>query len=61
MKNKIPKGKLKHDGDSGDGKRQFVVHTGTENFRLEVDTDDVDSAEAKRMMKELIRRWNSYK
>lgn len=60
---KIPKGKLKADGSTGDGKAMFIVHAGNngyEDLRIEVDTDDCDRTHAKRMAKELIRRWNSF-
>lgn len=60
---KIPKGKLKYDGETGDGKVAFIVHTANDScndLRIEVDIDDVNSEYANRMMKELIRRWNSF-
>lgn len=57
---KIPKGKLKYNGESGDGKRAFIRHTGSETLGIEIDTDDVNHDEVKPMIKELIRRWNSF-
>lgn len=62
MKN-IPKGKLKLDGESGDNKRAFVIHSANDGYmdlRIEVDTDDCDRAYATAMMREMIRRWNSF-
>lgn len=60
---KIPNGKLKYDGNSGDDKRLFIVHQsndGYEDLRIEIDNDDVDHKYVKIMAKELIRRWNSF-
>lgn len=59
---KIPKGKLKPDGDSGDGKRMFIVGTfndGSHDLRIEIDTDDCDGDFARACAKELIKRWNA--
>lgn len=59
---KIPKGKLKFDGETGDGKAMFIVHSSNDGYydlRIEIDTDDVNSRFAKRMARELVRRWNS--
>lgn len=50
----LPKGILKLDGDSDDGKRAFVVHSandGWNDLRIEFDTDDCDREYAKRMMR----------
>lgn len=57
------KGKLKNDGDTGDGKCMFISwenNDGYQDFRIEVNTDDCDKMFAKKMAEELIRRWNSY-
>lgn len=53
---------LKWDGESGDGKRAFVVakeNDGFQDLRIEVDTDDCDGEHAKKMMSEVIRRCNA--
>lgn len=55
-------GKLKDDGDSGDGKRTFVVDDkgdGWTAVRIEIDTDDCDSEHAKAFKAALIELWNS--
>ena len=52
---------LKWDGDSGDGKRAFVVakeNDGWKDLRLELDTDDCDGEHAKKIMREIMRRVN---
>jgi hypothetical protein len=52
---------LKWNGDSGDGKRSFVVaeeNDGWKDLRIEVDTDDCDSEYAKKTMQEVINRCN---
>jgi hypothetical protein len=62
MNAKILTGKLKLDGDSGDGKRQFVVannNNGWEDLRIEVDTDDCDSKYAKAFMNHIIKVVNA--
>ena len=54
---------LKWDGDTGDGKRAFVVATqndGWQDLRIEVDTDDCDSKHAKAAMQIVIDRCNAY-
>jgi hypothetical protein len=53
---------LKWAGDSGDGKRAFVVaneNDGWKDLRIEVDTDDCDRKHAKEMMGEVIKRCNA--
>lgn len=63
MKTNIERfGKLKCDGDTGDGKRTFVVDDrgdGWKDIRIEIDTDDCDSKHAKAFKKALIKLWNS--
>jgi len=54
--------KLKWDGNTGDGKRAFVVaesNDGWQDLRIEVDTDDCDSEFAKAAMQEVIDRVNA--
>ncbi len=56
-------GRIKTDGDSGDGKRQFVVgefNDGFHDLRIVVVSDDCVSKFAKQCVKELILRWNSF-
>ena len=53
---------LKWDGETGDGKRAFVVaeeNDGYKDLRIEVDTDDCDGKHAKKLMKEVMRRCNA--
>ena len=53
---------LKWEGETGDGKRVFVVaaeNDGWRDLRIEVDTDDCDSEHAKAMMQEVIDRCNA--
>lgn len=53
---------LKWDGESGDGKRAYVVakeNDGWKDLRIEVDTDDCNKKYAKKMMKEVMRRCNA--
>lgn len=52
---------LKWEGESGDGKRAFVVadqNDGWRDLRIEVDTDDCDSDAARAIMQEVIDRCN---
>ena len=52
------------DGDTGDGKRAFVVaeqNDGWQDLRIEVDTDDCDSDFAKAAMQEVIDRVNAHR
>lgn len=52
---------LKWDGESGDGKRAFVVakeNDGYQDVRIELDTDDCDKKHARKVMNEIIRRCN---
>lgn len=62
MKSNIERfGKLKDDGNTGDGKRTFVIddrNDGWKDIRIEIDTDDCDSAHAKAFKKALIKLWN---
>ena len=54
--------KLKWEGNTGDGKRAFVVaasNDGWRDLRIEVDTDDCDSEFAKAAMQEVIDRVNA--
>lgn len=53
---------LKWAGNSGDGKRAFVVaeqNDGWQDLRIEVDTADCDGEHAKAMMQEVIDRCNA--
>lgn len=53
---------LKWDGDTGDGKRAFVVaeqNDGWNDLRIEVDTDDCNSEFARRAMQTVIDRVNA--
>lgn len=53
---------LEWDGETGDGKRAFIVakeNNGWKDIRLELDTDDCDSRYAKKAMEEIIRRCNA--
>ncbi len=61
MKSKRMQVTLKWDGDSGDGKRAFVVakeNDGWRDLRIEIDTDDCDPDHAKAMMQVVIDRCN---
>jgi len=52
---------LKWDGETGDGKRAFVIaeeNDGWKDLRIEIDTDDCDGENAKAMMQEVIDRCN---
>lgn len=54
---------LHWDGESGDGKRAFVLakeNDGWSDLRIEVDTDDCDSDHAKAAMQVVIDRCNSH-
>lgn len=58
----ILNGKLKLDGESGDGKRAFMVadtNDGYQDLRIEVDTDDCDSVFAKKWQKRVIQCVNA--
>lgn len=53
---------LKWDGNSGDGKRAFVVaqeNDGWQDLRIEVDTDDCDRQHALTAMQEVMNRCNA--
>lgn len=59
-------GKLKDDGDTGDGKATFIVDDQTgegadswKRLAIEIETDDCDSKHAKEFKAALIRLWNS--
>jgi hypothetical protein len=62
QKEKIVNLKLQTDGDTGDGKRMFIIgnnNDGWEDLRIEVDTDDVDSDYAKAAAKRVIECVNA--
>jgi len=58
-------GKLVDDGDTGDGKRTFIVDDGKiedspwKRIAIEIDTDDCDSDHAQAFKTALINLWNN--
>lgn len=51
---------LDWSGESGDGKRAFIGIKESDEFCIELDTDDCDKEEVKRIMQIVIDRNNSF-